>query len=358
MNSPQTEPERADLQSSFSTPLRRWYAKNRRSLPWRETRDPYAILVSEIMLQQTQVQTVIPYYKRWMKQFPTPQALAGASEQVVLKAWEGLGYYRRARMLHQAARVIVSQHDGIFPRQADDVARLPGVGRYTLGAVASIALGQRLPVVDGNVSRVLCRYFAVEQPPGRPAVRKQLWEMAERLLPEEGVGDFNQAMMELGATVCLPHKPLCLFCPVRKTCRAYAQARQEDLPSVNARREVIRQYEYAALALSGGKVLLRQAGDGDRMARLWQFPSVLLGRPLRRWNEKWQDQFGAFRNARQIADISYTVTHHQIHLLFFKISGFRLNKAAEARWVNIADVAGLPFAAAHRKLADEYLNSR
>jgi A/G-specific adenine glycosylase len=357
MKSEPDQPERepADLQSGFSATLLAWYRKNARSLPWRETKDPYAIFVAEVMLQQTQVKTVLPYYKRWMTRFPNVAQLAGASETEVLKLWEGLGYYGRARMLHQAARRIVSQYSGRFPRVVEELSELPGVGRYTLGAVASIAFGLRLPVLDGNVIRLFCRHFGIHDPVNQPKTRKLLWEQAERLLPADDIGDYNQAVMELGATVCMPRKPLCLFCPLNRTCQAFAHGEQEDLPVTAPRPPTLKQYEYAVLALHSGSVLLQQRGDGVRMARLWQFPAVLLPRPLRRWTEKWQDQYGIFKNIKKLKELDYAVTRHQIRLQFFRATGFRLHKTADARWTELAKVSELPMPAAHRKLADEFL---
>jgi len=354
------ERETRDLQSAFSRPLLTWYDKNRRPLPWRETKDPYAILVSEVMLQQTQVKTVLPYYKRWMSRYPTVQDLADAPESDVLKSWEGLGYYRRARLLRQAARFIVSQHSGNFPRSVEELARLPGVGRYTLGAVASIAFGLRLPVLDGNVARVLIRYFGVCRSSSRGDTQKTLWQLAEQLLrhaPGKWAGDFNQALMELGATVCAPRRPFCLLCPVRRGCWAFDHGVQDELPAPAPRPEVVRQFEYAVLAIHRGRVLLQQRADDSRMAKLWQFPSVTFGRPLRKWTESWAHLFGSLNKAEKLSELDYTVTHHRIHLRFFRGRGFRPRKTVGAQWVDLASIKDLPFTSAHRKLAEQFAQS-
>ncbi|HSG04908.1 MAG TPA: A/G-specific adenine glycosylase, partial [Nitrospiria bacterium] len=191
-----------------------WYRKSRRDLPWRRTRDPYHILVSEIMLQQTQVDTVIPYYHRFLKAFPTVSKLSRAPERKVLKLWEGLGYYSRARNLHRAAKEVHSGFEGKVPDTLEKLESLPGIGRYTAGAVASIAFDRRTPIVDGNVKRVLCRLFAIEDDPAATSVKNRLWELAESLVPGKSPGDFNQALMEFGATLCRPRNPSCGECPV------------------------------------------------------------------------------------------------------------------------------------------------
>src|SRR5262249_26591429 len=189
--------------------LLHWFGRHRRDLPWRRTRDPYAIWVSEVMLQQTQVATVIPFFERFCRSFPTLAALAAADEQDVLRHWEGLGYYRRARALHRAAQVLAAHHDGTFPNDPDIVRRLPGIGRYTLGAVLSQAFDRRLPILEANSLRVLCRLFGVRADPRSGPTRRLLWRLAEELLPPRRVGDFNQALMELAALVSSPSSPRC-----------------------------------------------------------------------------------------------------------------------------------------------------
>ncbi len=307
------------------------------------------------MLQQTQVKTVIPYYLRWLKRFPNARSLAAASEKDVLKSWEGLGYYRRARFLHAAARSIVADFDGRFPDTVERLASLPGVGRYTLGAVASIAFGLPLPVLDGNVIRVLCRWFGIRDDTRKAATRKQLWDLAEKLIPTETPGDFNQAMMELGATVCTPHKPFCLLCPIRNGCHAFARGEQESLPRATPRPATIRQFEYAGLVIRNRRVLLCQRKGGQRMEALWQFPSIMLPRRTRRWMDSWKTTFGKFDVSELIFSLGYSVTHHRIHLDLHRLRHFKLQKNSSAQWVPMAETRNLPFTAAHRKLADRFL---
>lgn len=214
----------------MATSLLAWYHSVKRDLPWRQTHDPYHIWISEIMLQQTRVETVKCYYQRFLSLFPTVEALAVAPQEQVLKAWEGLGYYSRARNLHKAAQTITSELGGKFPRTYEDILRLSGIGAYTAGAVASIAFGQRVPAIDGNVYRVAARFFGVREDVGAPQTQRKLRQLVVDSLPSEQVGDYNQALMELGATVCLPGTPKCDLCPFQTTCDAYGEGDAESLP--------------------------------------------------------------------------------------------------------------------------------
>ena len=250
------------------------YRRTRRNLPWRKTRDPYAIWVSEIMAQQTRVSTVIPYWERWMARFPTVLALAEAKLDDVLAVWSGLGYYSRGRNLHQAAREIVAKHGGQFPTVYSDIRALPGIGRYTAGAIASIAFNQKTALVDGNVARVYARVFGIADDVRLAATMKSLWQLADRLVPSKHPGDFNQGVMELGATVCLPKSPLCLTCPLAELCIARKTGRQVELP-VRVRRGAVPELTIdAVLVLRGNRFLF-----GRRVARglfggLWELPAA------------------------------------------------------------------------------------
>src|SRR5262245_14348143 len=221
---------------AWQPPLLRWYRRHRRALPWRATRDPYAIWVSEVMLQQTQVATAAPYYRAFLARFPTLASLAAARDFEVLAAWSGLGYYRRARNLHAAARQVVCDHHGRIPDSPQTFSRLPGVGRYTTGAVLSIGFDRPLPVLDGNVARVLSRVFALRAAVREPRGARRLWALAGTLVPMRNPGDWNQALMELGATVCLPRTPRCTDCPIAKWCAAHVRDKVESYPPVPARR--------------------------------------------------------------------------------------------------------------------------
>ncbi len=220
----------SDAVSAIREPLRRWYRSVARDLPWRRTRDPYAIWVSEVMLQQTRVDTVIPYYERFLARFPTVHALAEAPLDDVLARWSGLGYYRRARLLHRGAQAAVERHGGEVPKDRSARLALPGIGKYTAGAIGSIAFDAPEPIVDGNVARVLSRVLLLDDPLGTRASERALWEAAERIALTERPGEINQAMMELGATVCTPRQPSCLVCPIGAECGARAEGRQAELP--------------------------------------------------------------------------------------------------------------------------------
>ena len=251
----------------FRQALLAHYDRAARDLPWRRDRDPYRILVSEFMLQQTRVETVVRYYGPWLERFPSLLALAEASEDEVLKAWEGLGYYRRARNLHQAARIIVESHSGSVPTDLEALRALPGVGEYTTGAVASIAFDVPTPAVDGNVRRVLARFFDEERPD--PA---WLRRVAREILSRDRPGDWNQALMELGATVCKPRSPRCDRCPVSRWCSAYALGTVDERPASPPRREIKKSVVTLAVFHCRGEVFLQRRPESGLLAGLWAFP--------------------------------------------------------------------------------------
>lgn len=262
---------------NFSTSILNWYDKHARSLPWRVPGgggDPYAVWVSEIMLQQTRVETVIPYYERWLLLFPTVAALANAPEQSVLSAWEGLGYYSRARNLHKAAKMVASEFDGEIPREVAQLRRLPGIGRYTAAAIASIAFNQDVATLDGNLRRVFSRVFDVAVPADSPAGEESLWALAQQNLPPGRAGDYSQALMDLGASICLPKKPLCLLCPLGELCQARALGVQEQRPILKPKAAVPHKVKAAAVILRDGCALLIQRPAKGLLGGLWEFPSA------------------------------------------------------------------------------------
>jgi A/G-specific adenine glycosylase len=250
-----------------------WYDRARRDLPWRRTRDPYAVWISEAMLQQTRAQTVAGYWRRFLDALPDVRALAAADEALVLGLWSGLGYYRRARALREAAREVVARHGGEFPRTRAEWLALPGIGPYTAGAVLSIAFDLPEPLVDGNVARVLARRFALAGELGSGAFQRELWSLAQRLVPRERAGDWNQALMELGATVCTPRAPRCGECPWTASCLAHAAGRAEELPRARPRPTPIEVELTIAVAARGGALLVRRRPERARMAGLWEFPT-------------------------------------------------------------------------------------
>jgi len=249
-----------------------WYRAGHRDLPWRKTRDPYAIWVSEVMLQQTRVETVIPYYERFLAALPTVGALAEAPLDEVLRLWSGLGYYRRARLLHRGAQHVVSEHRGRVPDDVDALLAVPGVGRYTAGAIASIAFARPAPLVDGNVARVLSRVLLLDEDPRSAGAQHKLWEWARELSAGEDPGSLNQALMELGATVCVPRAPSCAACPVRALCGARAAGRQDELPRATARKAPARVSRVAIVARVGDAVMLAKRRAGALFGGLWEPP--------------------------------------------------------------------------------------
>ena len=272
--------------SAIAVPLLAWYDRNKRDLPWRHTRDPYRIWVSEIMLQQTRVAAVLPYYRQWMEALPTAEALAAVPEERLMKLWQGLGYYSRARNLQRAAQVIVNELDSCFPDTYEGLLRLPGVGDYTAGAIASIAFGQPVPAVDGNVLRVAARAANMDGDIMDPKVRRTFREVMESAMPPRHPGAFNQALMDLGATVCLPNgAPLCEKCPAAALCRAFQEGRTGELPVKGAKRPRRVEERTVYLLFHGDSVALRRRPDRGLLAGLWEYPNEPADGTL--WLQRW-----------------------------------------------------------------------
>lgn len=251
-----------------------WYDRHKRDLPWRRRGDDaYAQLLAEFMLQQTQVATVIPYFDRFIARFPTIRDLAGASRDEVLSLWSGLGYYSRARNLHSTAQQIVERFDARVPDGVDDLISLPGIGRYTAGAIASVAYDRRAPILDGNVVRVLARLFAISDDPAAPQTREQLWTLAEDILPRKRCGDFNQALMELGATICSPQSPQCLLCPLMKCCEASNRGLTQEIPPPRRRAKITAIEIVVAAIAHEGRLLFMQRPQKGLWAGLWELPT-------------------------------------------------------------------------------------
>lgn len=252
-----------------------WYNQFGRDLPWRRTQDPYAIWVAEVMLQQTQVKTALPYYEKWLAQFPTLETLASADQQQVLKAWQGLGYYARARNLHRAAQQIVQQYEGQFPGQLEQVLNLPGIGRTTAGGILSAAFNQPAAILDGNVKRVLARLIALQKPPAKAL--KHLWVLSETLLGSEQPRAFNQALMDLGATICTPQRPNCYDCPWLSDCRAYNLNLQSSLPMPEPRSPLPHKFVGVAVVWNDqGQILIDKRPQTGLLGGLWEFPGGKL----------------------------------------------------------------------------------
>ncbi len=265
-----------DQLAGMAERLGAWFDGNARDLPWRRRRDGYSVWVSEIMLQQTRVQTVLAYYPRFVRAYPTVGALARAPLDEVLAAWSGLGYYRRARALHEGARMVVREHEGALPEDAGRLREIPGIGRYTAGAIASLAFGLREPLVDGNVARVLARIFAIEEDVRSPQGQKRLWELAETFLPAGHPGRHNEALMELGALVCTVGEPDCAACPLRDTCQAHRLGLQSALPRVGRRKPAKAVELVALLARRGDCVLLARRSADGLFGRMWEPPMIAV----------------------------------------------------------------------------------
>jgi A/G-specific adenine glycosylase len=335
-----------------------WFAERKRDLPWRRTRDPYRIWLSEIMLQQTRVAAVIPYYERFLKIFPDVRALARAKTDRVLARWAGLGYYSRARNLQRAAKEMVSRHAGQFPRAYDAALALPGIGRYTAAAVLSIAYDKPYAVLDGNVARVLARIGALHGDLRAPAMWRKLEATAQDLLARNASGDWNQAVMELGATVCTPKSPRCGECPAEKWCRARKLGIAEKLPSARKKRATVEVTLAAAVLLDprGRTLLVRQLdGDGALFSRMWQFPALetagadpgaVLAMHLR-------EKFGIARKGRltPLATARHAVTFRNIRLEPYLLRVPRLPRLTGAQIVPLDQIHRLPISNATKKIA-------
>jgi A/G-specific adenine glycosylase len=326
-----------------------WFSKNARDLPWRRTHDPYAIWISEIMLQQTQVKTVVPYFERWMRQLPTLAAFARARPQKVLKLWEGLGYYSRVRNAHTAAQTIMRQHGGLFPRKFDDILALPGIGRYTAGAISSIAFTQPAPILDGNVIRVLCRIFGVEGNPRDKETNAALWLLAQDLVSVDPArcSDLNQSLMELGALVCTPRQARCPVCPARRFCFALREDRVEEFPARLPRAPATERRFLAFVARKQNRFLVRQRPGGAVNAHLWEFPNVeVLGEDQKDGKDL---KSAAFRimGEQPICRIRHSITRYRILLEAYPAQAA---SGTSGSWKTVPQLNRLPFTSAHRKI--------
>mgnify|MGYP006273261651 CR=1 FL=1 len=356
-----TQAEVESLQRS----LREWYQTQGRDLPWRKTSDPYKIWVSEIMLQQTQVKTVIPYYERWLKTFPDLSTLADSFLQTVLKQWEGLGYYARARNIHQAAQVIVRDHHGIFPQQLADVLSLPGIGRTTAGGILSAAFNQPLAILDGNVKRVLARLIALETPPNQAI--NQLWELSDQLLDPSHPRDYNQALMDLGATVCTPKQPSCLLCPWRDYCQAFQNNLQMEIPMRTPASPLPhKQIGVAVIWNQQGEILIDRRLQEGLLGGLWEFPGGKI---------EEQETISACIQREIKEELGITVAVHD-HLItinhaytHFKVTLYVHHchylegepqpiECEEVRWVKPEQLSEFPFPKANTKIIEAIIRER
>ncbi len=350
----------------FSRRILHWYARHARSLPWRGNPDPYVTWVSEVMLQQTRVETVIPYFNRWMKRFPTIAALASAPLQDVLTLWEGLGYYGRARNLHRAAKVVMEEYGGSLPTQAHLLRKLPGIGRYTAAAIASIAFHRDEPTLDGNIRRVLARYFNVAEDARSPAGERRLWELAGQYLPAGHAGEYNQALMDLGASICTPKSPDCDHCPLNETCQARILGIQEQRP-VLLRKPAVPHYTVTAAVISRDeRVLIACRPPEGLLGGLWEFPGGKqqegedLPSCLRR--EICEELGAEIEVGAQLGIYEHAYTHFRVTLYAFKCSLLkgepRPIEAAELRWVIPGELVKYPMGKIDRQISKTLIASQ
>ncbi len=344
--------------ANFRKRLLAWFRQSQRDLPWRRTTDPYRIWLSEIMLQQTRVAAVIPYYQRFLERFPDIRSLAAAPQEEVLRLWSGLGYYSRARNLQLAAQEIVARHGGVFPRTEKDALNLPGIGGYTSAAILSIAFGAKHAVLDGNVVRVLARIFAVQGDLRDAARRQRLQKSADVLLDTKSPGDWNQAMMELGATLCTPRAPQCLLCPVARFCQARKLGLAESLPATHKKRTTVEVTLASAVFLDAqGRTLLlpppepapHKARHDDisvLVSKMWHFPNIAARADAATELEEWLAKILPAADARKISVQSlpaarHAVTYHSITLRPFRIPLARLPQIPGAKIFALTEVASL-----------------
>lgn len=346
--------------SRLSSQLLYWYRLNKRTLPWRDHPDPYAVWVSEIMLQQTRVEAVIPYFEKWMKLFPTVDALAKASEQRVLNAWEGLGYYSRARNLHKAAKMIVKEHGGALPRDLEALRKLPGIGRYTLGAIASMAFGMNVAALDGNIKRVYSRIFDLAEPVDTPRGEILLWEIAEQRLPKKYAGDYNQALMDLGATICLPKNPRCLICPVMQLCKARENGTQNLRPVKSPKKSVPHHIHAAGVIVENGRVLLAKRPSEGLLGGMWEFPNGRMsGDPLEGLADVLKTGYNLRLrvNGRSIDRIAHLgIVEHGYSHFSVSVHVYRCELASDAigenlKWIPLNKLDAYPMGKIDRQIA-------
>jgi A/G-specific adenine glycosylase len=348
---------------TLSSRLLKWYRLHGRILPWRDHPDAYAIWVSEIMLQQTRVETVIPYFERWMKLFPDVTALANASEREVLNAWEGLGYYSRARNLHQAAKIVASKFNGQLSRDLTELRSLPGIGRYTVGAIASMAFGMDEPTLDGNLRRVFARLFDVSDFADSPTGEKILWDLAAQNLPKGKAGDYNQALMDLGAAICLPKNPRCLLCPLMEICESRINGTQDLRPMLKPKKISLQYVHAAAVIIQRGRVLLAQRPADGLLGGMWEFPNGRVNAdPAKELTKVLNAAYSLKvriergRNVKRneaLCIIQHTYTHFKVTVHAFRCDPVSIPKNKNLKWVRVNELDDYPMGKVDRQIADK-----
>jgi A/G-specific adenine glycosylase len=345
--------------ANFRKKLLGWFKKNQRSLPWRLKKSPYRTWISEMMLQQTQVKTVVPYYNRWMKALPSIKALHAADEKDVLTLWQGLGYYKRARQLKKAASFLVEQHGGTFPDQYESMIQIPGIGPYSAGAILSLAFDKRVPIVDGNILRVFSRLFAISKPIDLPQTHERIRNLEAGLLTDKGSGMLNESLMELGALICTSKNPRCQACPVKSHCLAYKKNKVHCFPKKNRKVQITKVKAYAVIAQKNQKFFLQRRPEGELMGGLWEFPEWKAQNKLNQNLDDQKKEISNHFNTRG-ANIVYvnTIKRHYTRfaeeLNVYKIKPNCAFKAPQtdwpSRWLKFDELPGFPLTSAHAKI--------
>jgi len=348
------------LLTSFASRILKWYARNARILPWRTRVDAYRTLVSEVMLQQTRVETVIPYFERWMDRFPTIRHLSAASETTVLRLWEGLGYYSRARNLHRSARFIVRDLQGRIPSDQHGLRQLPGIGAYSAAAIASIAFGHDEAALDGNVRRILARVFHVRAPTTSRVGERRLARLAAEHLPKGRAGEFNQALMDLGTKVCLPRQPRCDICPVEDLCKARRRGEQLRFPIRKRRRPVPHLIVGAVVLIRGETVLIARRESKGLLGGLWEFPKATLGRSTRQLHGMQRRLGTAIEGAyglriglpEPLTVVQHTYSHFRVTVHAFRCGTRSAARRDAFTWVSIVKLGSYPMGRVDRRIAE------
>ncbi|TPW15696.1 MAG: A/G-specific adenine glycosylase [Halothiobacillaceae bacterium] len=345
----------------FSEKVLNWYDQHgRHHLPWQDNRTAYRAWIAEIMLQQTQVTTVIPYFERFMARFATLEALAAAPLDEVLQLWTGLGYYARARNLHKSAQIISAEHGGLFPLTINEVQRLPGIGRSTAAAILAQAYGERHAILDGNVKRVLTRFHAITGWPGLPAVERQLWALAEAHTPAERVADYTQAIMDMGATLCTRHRPRCMECPLQPECLAYATGQQQQLPTPKERKVLpTRRTTMLLLRNASGELLLYQRPASGIWGGLWSFPEIDDGDDIALWCKN--QLFCSIITQQPLPPIHHTFSHFHLEINPIELHVHQDNAVMEAcgyTWYNLGSAQHLALASPIKQLIVNLYNAK
>jgi len=344
--------------TTLSRLLLNWYHQHgRTTMPWRDDRDSYAIWVSEIMLQQTRVETVIPYFEKWMKLFPDVSVLANASQHDVLNAWEGLGYYTRARNLHKAAKIVVSKFNGELPRNLTDLRNLPGIGRYTVGAIASMAFGMDEPTLDGNLRRVFARLFDIDEFADSTAGEKILWELAAKNLPKGQAGDYNQALMDLGAMICIPKNPQCLHCPLMEICKVRKNGTQELRPVLKPKKKTPHYIHAAAVIINRGRVLLMQRPPDGLLGGMWEFPNGRVN--VDPAKELTKILYTAYKlkvkRKEALGVIQHAYTHFKVTVHAYHCDCAPIPKNKRLKWTRINELEDYPMGKVDRQIVHKFI---